>query len=65
MAIESLPQRKLLNESETAAYLGLRPETLATWRSTNRYRLPYLRVGRAIRYRPSDVEKFLKERTVA
>ncbi len=58
-------QRPLLTEVETAAYLGLKPETLATWRCTHRYPLPFIRVGKAIRYRPSDVEKFLAERTVA
>jgi len=55
----------LLNEEETARYLGLRPQTLATWRSSRRYALPYIRVGRAIRYRREDVEKFLAGRTVS
>ncbi len=38
--------------------------TLAIWRSTHRYRLPYVRVGRLIRYRRSDVLNFIKQRTV-
>ena len=60
----SFQQRALLTEDETAAYLGIKPQTLATWRCTKRYALPFVRVGRAIRYRPSDVEKFLADRTV-
>jgi hypothetical protein len=55
----------LLTEEQTAEYLGLRPETLATWRCTKRYSLPYVKVGRSIRYRPVDVENFVTERTVA
>jgi hypothetical protein len=61
---ENLPLRRLLTELETATYLCVKPETLATWRSTRRYALPYVRVGRAIRYKPADVERFLAERTV-
>lgn len=54
----------LLTEAETAAWLGLKPETLATWRSTRRYALAYVRVGRSIRYRRRDIECFLRKRTV-
>jgi excisionase family DNA binding protein len=57
-------QRRLLTEIETAEYLRVKPETLTTWRCTQRYALPYVRVGRSIRYRASDVEKFLASRTV-
>lgn len=64
MPIEDLLNKKLWTELETAAYLNLKPETLATWRCTARYPLPFVRLGRAIRYRPVDVERFLAERTV-
>jgi excisionase family DNA binding protein len=57
--------RRLLTEDETADYINVKKETLTTWRCTQRYALPYIRVGRAIRYRISDVEKFLAERTVS
>jgi len=58
-------RRRLITEDETADFLHIKPETLATWRCMKRYALPYVRVGRSIRYRPSDVEKFLAERTVS
>jgi excisionase family DNA binding protein len=54
----------LLTAVETANYLGIKPETLNTWRCTRRYSLPFVRVGRAIRYRLSAVESFLASRTV-
>jgi len=59
------PRQPLLTQEETAAYLGVKSQTLATWRCTGRYPLRFIRVGKAIRYRAADVEKFLTDRTVA
>lgn len=53
-----------LSRKEAAEYLGLQEQTLAAWASTKRYDLPYIRVGRRIRYRISDLEKFLERGTV-
>ena len=55
---------KLLTEAEAADYLSVEPQTLCAWRCTKRYSLPYIKVGRLIRYRPEDVERFLESRTV-
>ena len=55
----------LLTEVQAAELLTLKPETLSVWRSTKRYALPYLKVGRSIRYRRSDIEKFLEQRREA
>lgn len=55
-------QARLLSAAEAAAFLGLAPHTLAIWRSSKRYNLPYFRVGRSIRYCESDLEAFLAAR---
>ena len=55
---------KLLTRREAADYLGLEPQTLAAWAVTGRYRLPMIRVGRNVRYRVADLEKWLSARTV-
>ena len=55
---------KLLTEAEAADYLSVEPQTLCAWRCTRRYNLPFIKVGRLVRYRPEDVEAFLNERTV-
>ncbi len=55
---------KLLTPKETAKYLGVREQTLATWRCSARYGLPFIRIGRSVKYRLSDVENWLKSRTV-
>lgn len=57
-------QDPLLTEIEAAAKLGIKPETLQNWRSTKRYPLAYLKIGRSVRYRNSDLDRFLASRTV-
>lgn len=53
----------LLSEQEAANVLGVKPGTLSVWRSTGRYELPFIKVGRSVRYRASDLESWLSERT--
>jgi hypothetical protein len=55
---------KLFNENAAADLIGVRPQTLSVWRSTKRYPLPYVRVGRLIYYRESDLLAFLDSRLV-
>lgn len=54
----------LLTEKAAARRIGYRPNTLAGWRVSKRVKLPYIIVGGGVRYRPSDIEKFLLKRTV-
>lgn len=49
----------LLTAEEAAEILGVKPQTLAVWRCAKRYRLPYLKIGRTVRYRLDDVESFI------
>jgi predicted site-specific integrase-resolvase len=55
---------KLLTRKQAAEFLAIAPQTLALWASTGRYQLPFIRVGRAARYRMSDLENFLTSRSV-
>ena len=54
----------LRDEAFAAEYIGVKPGTLQVWRSTKRYPLPYLKVGRLVRYRQSDLDAFLKASVV-
>lgn len=54
---------KLLNTSEASQYLGVTRDTLAVWRTTRRYELPYIKVGRLVKYRLSDLDNWLNQRT--
>jgi hypothetical protein len=55
---------QLVDEKIAADILGVTAGTLSVWRCTRRYPLPYIKVGRAVRYRLSDLEAFLASRTV-
>ena len=59
-----MEQDEFLNTSEAAAFLRAKPGTLEIWRSTKRYCIPYVRVGRLVRYRKSDLQKWLDSRQV-
>jgi excisionase family DNA binding protein len=49
----------LLTPREVAHLTGLSLETLAQWRSQRRG-IPYLKMGRAVRYDPADVQAYLE-----
>jgi len=52
-----------LDNRAAAQYLGVKPETLDVWRCTKRYPLPFIKVGRLVRYRQSALDAFLASRT--
>jgi excisionase family DNA binding protein len=49
----------LLTTEEVANLTGLSQETLAQWRSQRRG-IPYLKIGRAVRYHSADVQAYLE-----
>lgn len=54
--------RELLDEKQAAEHLTVSPGTLSVWRSTGRYNLPFVKVGRMVRYRLSDLDAWLAAR---
>jgi len=64
MTTLSLPS-PLVDEKRAAEILGIVPETLQIWRCVKRYKLPYVKIGRAVRYRLEDLDEFVRSRTVA
>ena len=55
----------LLTTEEAAEVLGLKKKTLEIWRCTGRYNLPFVRVGRLIRYRSDDIAAWLEKQRCA
>ena len=51
-------QPALLSREDAAKYLGVSAKTLATWASNKRVDLPYLRIGRRVMYRRSDLDAY-------
>lgn len=62
-AASNRKQSDLLSRDEAAAYLGISPKTLATWASTKRYPLPFVKIGRAVKYRVATLDAFIESRT--
>jgi hypothetical protein len=60
-ASKNLPLQ--IGEKDAAFILGVKPSTLSVWRSTGRHHLPYMKVGRLVRYRVSDLAIFLAAST--
>lgn len=54
----------LLTPQETANYLGIKLNTLAVWRSTKRYNLSFVKVGRKIMYELEGIRKFIEKRRI-
>jgi predicted DNA-binding transcriptional regulator AlpA len=54
---------KMLNTEEAAAILGVSVQTLNTWRCTKRYPLPYVKIGRLVKYRLSSLQAFIELRS--
>ncbi len=52
----------LLTKEQVSEILGISVGTLAVWRATKRYNLPYVKSGRLIRYREEDVQAFILSR---
>jgi hypothetical protein len=56
---------ELLTPEETARRLKLRNKnTLAVWRCTHRYPLPFVRIGRRVFYIRSSLEAFIASNVV-
>jgi len=68
MQSASAPDR-LLTEREAAQFLGVAPGTLRVARSTGplpgRIWLPFIRLGRSIRYDPHTLHQWLAARVVS
>ncbi len=60
MKINTLPN--LLTPKQVAERLGITTHTLAVWRCEGRYALPYVKSGRLVRYRESDIAAFIEKR---
>jgi len=55
-------QQFLLDEKAAAQLIDVAPGTLSVWRSTGRYQLPFVKIGRNVRYRRTDLTDWLERR---
>lgn len=57
-------QNEFLTPAEVAVALGVSSKTLAVWRCTRRYPLPYVKIGAKVMYQVFDVNQFIESRRV-
>ena len=62
--LASLLRSDLLNTEQAAAYLGVTSRTLEVWRCTKRHAIPYIKVGRLVKYRKAELDHWLAQQTV-
>jgi excisionase family DNA binding protein len=60
----SQSQDELFSNDDAADYIGVAHRTLEVWRCTKRYQIPFIKVGRLVKYRKSALDAFLEARTV-
>lgn len=53
----------LIDPAPAAKILGVAEGTLSVWRSTGRYGLPFVKVGRRVKYSRKAIEDWLESRT--
>jgi excisionase family DNA binding protein len=56
-------KNELLSSQQAAALINVTSGTLSVWRSTGRYGIPFIKIGRKVRYRKSDLIAWLDSRT--
>lgn len=62
--LANLIRSELLNTEQAATYLGVTMRTLEVWRCTKRHAIPYIKVGRLVKYRKTDLDTWLARQTV-
>jgi excisionase family DNA binding protein len=55
----------LLTNEQAAKLAGITAHTMNVWRMTGRHSIKYIRYGRTIRYRRSEIEKFVSRHEVS
>ncbi len=61
------PEQVQLNPTEAGIIIGgdsdpIKSGTLANWRVSGKYNLPFIKIGANVRYRLSDCFKFIEQR---
>ncbi|MEH6594012.1 MAG: helix-turn-helix domain-containing protein [Colwellia polaris] len=61
---KNIYSNKLISAGQAAEILGLKESTLAQFRWRGDKRLPWVKLGKSIRYKLSDIESFIERSTI-
>ena len=64
VSLASIEDGTLLRPFVAARILGVTEQTLATWRSTGRYRISFVKVGSRVFYTREGIQEFIRVRTL-
>ena len=59
----TIDESRLLTETEVCNYLRIRPRQLYTWRIEGL--VPYIKIGKALRFRKTDIDAALEKLRIA
>jgi hypothetical protein len=54
-------EKPLTDTTGAAAILCVDPQSLANWRVNGRVAIPYIKIGRVVRYRIADLNAFIEQ----
>lgn len=57
--LEESAENKLFCTKEAAREIHVEPQTMAQWRHNKKVNIPFVRIGRKVMYRKSDLEAFI------
>lgn len=55
--------KKLLDIESVASLMGISINTIYSW--VNQRKIPHIKVGRLLRFRPETIQKWIEEREIA
>lgn len=58
-----MTQAKLLSTKEAAAFIGVEEQSLRRWRMNGIVKIPFIRLGRLVRYSMKDLEAYIEKNT--
>jgi len=59
----TLADNILIDQTAAGKLLSIPPATLQKWRSTGENNLPFVKIGRAVRYNTSDLREWIAKHT--
>jgi excisionase family DNA binding protein len=54
-----------LTTFEAAEIIGVKPQTLISWRCTKKESIPYYKIGRKVFYKKQDILEWVEQKRVA
>lgn len=64
MSTTAIACNPLLSREEAAAYLGVKPQTLAVWACRRTAGPPFFKIGARVKYRQADLDAWIESRRV-